>query len=46
MDVWIVTQGGEVLGPRPMNAAPEALRKAVAPSRDGLLGAGDCLFTW
>jgi hypothetical protein len=46
MDVCMVNQDGEVLGHRPMNAAPDAFLKAVTPDRDGLVVAVDCLFTW
>jgi hypothetical protein len=45
MDVCMVDREGEVPVPRNMKAAPEACLKAVAPSRDGLVGAVDCLFT-
>jgi hypothetical protein len=29
-----------------MKAAPEAFLKAVAPYRDGLVVAVECIFTW
>ena len=46
MYVCIVNKDGEVLGHRNMKAAPEAFLKAVAPYRDGLVVAVECLFTW
>jgi hypothetical protein len=46
MDRCIVQQDGEIVLPRPMNAAPEPVLKAVAPDRDGLVVAVECLFTW
>jgi transposase len=46
MYVCIVNQGGEVLVHRNMKAAPEAFLKAVAPYRDGLVVAVECMFTW
>ena len=45
LDVGLVNQAGERLGPRHMPAAPEPLRQAVAPDRDGLVGAVACLCT-
>jgi transposase len=42
----MVHQAGAVLGHRHLQAAPEALLKAVAPYRDGLVVAVECLFTW
>jgi hypothetical protein len=29
-----------------MQASPEAFRKAIAPSREGLVVAVECVFTW
>jgi transposase len=46
MDVCMVNKEGEVLVHRHMKAAPEAFLQAVAPSRDGLVVAVECLFTW
>jgi transposase len=46
MYVCMVKQGGEVLVHRNMKAAPEAFLTAVAPDRDGLVVAVECLFTW
>jgi transposase len=46
MYVCIVNKEGEVLVHRHMKAAPEAFLKAVAPYRDGLVVAVECLFTW
>ena len=42
----IVHQAGEVLVHRHMKTSPEALLKAVAPYRVGLVVAVECLFTW
>jgi transposase len=46
MYVCIVNDAGEILVHRHMKAAPEPFLKAVAPSRDGLVVAVECLFTW
>jgi transposase len=46
MYVCIVNQGGEVLVHRNMKAAPDTFLKAVAPHRDGLVVAVECMFTW
>jgi transposase len=46
MDVCIVNHDGEILVHRNMKAAPEPFLKAVAPSRDGLVVAVECIFTW
>jgi hypothetical protein len=44
--VCIVHHDGEILVPRNLQAAPAPFLKAVAPSRDGLGVAVECLFTW
>jgi transposase len=46
MYVCIVNRDGEILVHRNMKAAPDPFLKAVAPSRDGLVVAVECLFTW
>jgi transposase len=46
MYVCLRAQAGETLLPRTMTAPPEALLKAIAPSRDQLVLAAACLFTW
>jgi transposase len=46
MYVCIVNQDGEILVHRNMKAAPEPFLKAVAPYRDGLVVAVECIFTW
>jgi transposase len=46
MYVCIVNQEGEILVHRNMKAAPEPFLKAVAPYRDGLVVAVECIFTW
>jgi transposase len=46
MYVCIVNHDGEILVHRNMKAAPEPFLKAVAPYRDGLVVAVECLFTW
>ena len=42
----LVSHAGALVPHRHMNAAPEALLKAVAPSREGLVVAVEGLFTW
>jgi transposase len=46
MYVCVLSHDGEILLHRNMKAAPEPLRKAVAPYRDGLVVAVECIFTW
>ena len=46
LDVGILPQEGELLVHRPVQARPEALRKVLPPSRDGLVSAVECLCTW
>lgn len=46
MDVCILSHEGEILLHRNMKAAPQPFLKAVAPSREGLVVAVECLFTW
>lgn len=46
MYVCIVSHDGEMLLHRNMKAAPEPFLQAVAPYRDGLVVAVECLFTW
>jgi transposase len=44
--VCILRQDGEVVLHRNMPARPDTLLKAIAPSRDGIVIAVACLFTW
>ena len=46
MDVCILDQGGEVLVHRTMQTDPEAFLKALAPYRQGLVVAVECMCTW
>jgi transposase len=46
MYVCIMNHAGEVLLHRNMKAAPEPLLKAIAPYREGLVVAVECMFTW
>src|SRR5262245_55633170 len=46
MYVCILRHDGEVLLHRNMKAAPEPFLKAVAPYREGLVVAVECIFTW
>jgi Transposase len=46
MYVCILSQEGEMLVHRNMKAAPEPFLKAIAPYRDGLVVAVECIFTW
>jgi transposase len=46
MYVCVLSQAGEILLHRHMKAAPEPFLTAVAPYRDGLVVAVECLFTW
>lgn len=46
MYVCIVSHDGELLLHRNMKAAPEPFLQAVAPYREGLVVAVECIFTW
>src|SRR5215831_10017443 len=46
MYVCILSQDGEIVLHRNMPASPEALLKAIAPSRDDVVIAVECSFTW
>jgi hypothetical protein len=46
MYVCILSHDGEIVLHRHMNAALEAFFKAIAPYRDGLVVAVECIFTW
>ena len=45
MYVCILSQDGEVVLHRNMQASPDALLKAIAPSRDDIVIAVECIFT-
>src|SRR5256886_16647229 len=46
MYVCILDQAGETLLHRNMTATPEALLTAIAPYREQIVLAAECLFTW
>jgi transposase len=46
MYVCIVNHDGEIVLHKNMKAAPEPFLKAVAPYREGLVVAVECIFTW
>ena len=46
MYVCILSQDGEILLPRTMKTRPELCLQAMAPSREELVVAVDCLFPW
>jgi len=46
MYVCILDQAGETLWHRHMPATPEALLKAIAPDREQIVMAAECLLTW
>jgi Transposase len=46
MDVCILDQSGAVLVHRNMKTDPETFLHVVAPYRQGMVGAVECLFTW
>ena len=46
MYVCILDQGGTVLVHRNMSTSPEAFLRVVAPYRDDLVVAVECIFTW
>ncbi len=46
MYVCIVKHDGEIMLHRNMKAAPDLFLKAIAPYREGLVVAVECIFTW
>jgi transposase len=46
MYVCVLSQDGEILLHRNMKAAPEPFLQTIAPYREGLVVAVECLFTW
>ena len=46
MYVCILSQDGEIVLHRNMPARPDALFKAIAPYRDDMVIAVECIFTW
>jgi transposase len=46
MYVCILSQDGEILLHRNMKTSPETFLKAIAPSREDLVVAVECIFTW
>src|SRR5207302_8132911 len=46
MDLCLLNRAGEILVHRHMPAGPEPLLKAIAPSREDLVGWVACRFTW
>jgi len=46
MYVCILSQSGEVLGPRNMKTDPDTFLHVVTPYRQGLVVAVECMFTW
>ena len=46
MYVCILSQDGEILLHRNMKPSPETLLKAIAPYREDLVVAVECIFTW
>ena len=46
MYVCLLSHEGAILVHRNMKAAPEPFLKAVAPYREGLVVAVECIFTW
>jgi transposase len=42
----ILNHAGEIMLHRNMKASPEAFLKAIAPYREGLVVAVECIFTW
>src|SRR4249919_4383905 len=46
MYLCILDQAGETLLHRNMTTTPEALLKAIAPYRDQIVLAAECMFTW
>ena len=46
MSVCLMHHDGEIMLHRQMKAAPAPFLQAIAPDREGLVVAVECLFTW
>src|SRR4030095_9233933 len=46
MSVCILNSAGEIMLHRNMKASPETFLKAIAPDREELVVAVECIFTW
>jgi hypothetical protein len=46
MYVCLLNQDGDIVVPRHLNAGPEAFLRVMAPSREDLVVAVECIFTW
>jgi transposase len=46
MDVCILNHAGEIVVHRDMQASPETFLQAIAPSREDIVVAVECLLTW
>jgi transposase len=46
MYVCLLDQAGEMVVHRNLKASPDALLKSIAPDRDDLVIAVECMFTW
>src|ERR1041384_6898321 len=46
MYVCILNHDGEILVHRDMKASPETFLKAIAPYREDIVVAVECIFTW
>jgi predicted NBD/HSP70 family sugar kinase len=46
MYVCIVNQAGDIVVRRHLPTSPEALLKTIAPSREQMVIAVECIFTW
>ena len=46
MYVWVLNQEGEIMFHRNMKASPETFLTAIAPYRNDIVIAVECMFTW
>lgn len=46
MSVCILNQAGDILVPQNMPSSPDALLRTIAPYRDDIVVAVECVFTW
>src|SRR5215813_812073 len=46
MDVCILHHAGAMLVPRDLQASPETLLQAIAPSREAIVVAVECILPW
>jgi hypothetical protein len=46
MDVGILNRAGDILVHQNMKSSPDALLRTIAPDRDAIVVAVECVLTW